>query len=98
VANFDEDSITMAAGQKALNGMNPAVVDGAFMASPQELIFGDAAAAFMIGNDKVIAEFKGSFSLSYDFADHYRGKRPMTASGRTAGSGAWDLTSSFPRQ
>jgi 3-hydroxy-3-methylglutaryl CoA synthase len=43
-------------------------------ASPQELIFGDAAAAFMVGNDNVIAEFKGAYSLSYDFTDHYRGK------------------------
>ena len=145
VANFDEDSITMAvaAGQMALTGMDPAKVNGAFMASttmpykerlnagivatalglgddiraadfsgglkagasallsamdavdagrmenvvvtaaesrmgkpasPQELIFGDAAAAFVVGRDKVIAEFKGSYSLSYDFADHYRGK------------------------
>jgi 3-hydroxy-3-methylglutaryl CoA synthase len=145
VANFDEDSITMAvaAGQKALNGIDPAKVNGAFMASttmpykerlnagivatalglgddiraadfsgglkagtsallsamdavdaermdnvvvtaaesrlgkpasPQELIFGDAAAAFVVGKDNVIAEFNGSYSLSYDFADHYRGK------------------------
>ena len=36
--------------------------------------FGDAAAAFVMGKDNVIAEFKGSYSLSYDFADHYRGK------------------------
>ena len=145
VANFDEDSITMAvaAGLNALNGMDPAKVQGAFMASttmpykerlnagivatavglgddirtadfsgglkagtsallsamdaveagrmdnvvvtvadsrlgkpasPQEMIFGDAAAAFVVGKESVIAEFKGSFSLSYDFADHYRGK------------------------
>jgi len=145
VANFDEDSITMAvaAGQKALNGMDLAKVNGAFMASttmpykerlnagivatalglgddiraadfsgglkagtsallsgmdaveagrmdnvvvtaaesrlgkpasPQELIFGDAAAGFVVGKDNVIAAFRGSYSLSYDFADHYRGK------------------------
>lgn len=43
-------------------------------ASPQELIFGDAAAAFVVGNENVIAEFKDSFSLSFDFVDHYRGK------------------------
>jgi 3-hydroxy-3-methylglutaryl CoA synthase/uncharacterized OB-fold protein len=42
-------------------------------AAPQELIFGDAAAAFMVGNEDVIAEFKGSFSTTYDFVDHYRG-------------------------
>ena len=145
VANFDEDSITMAvaAGLDALKGMDLSTVQGAFMASttmpykerlnagivstamglggdiraadftgglkagtsallsamdaveagrvdnivvtaaesrlgkpasPQELIFGDAAAAFVVGSENVIAEFKGSFSLSYDFADHYRGK------------------------
>ena len=43
-------------------------------ASPQELIFGDAAAALVIGDDNVAAEFKGSYSLTYDFADHYRGQ------------------------
>ncbi|MBW2635695.1 MAG: OB-fold domain-containing protein [Deltaproteobacteria bacterium] len=145
VANFDEDSITMAvaAGLNALDGIDRSRVQGVFLASttmpykerlnagivataiglgdnirtadfsgglkagtsallsaidsveagrmdnvvvtaaesrlgkpasPQELIFGDAAAAFVVGNDPVIAEFKGSFSLSYDFTDHYRGK------------------------
>jgi len=43
-------------------------------ASPQELIFGDAAAAFLVGDEGVIAEFKGSFSITYDFVDHYRGE------------------------
>ena len=43
-------------------------------ASPQELIFGDAAAAFLVGDEDVIAEFKGSFSITYDFVDHYRGE------------------------
>jgi len=43
-------------------------------ASPQELIFGDAAAALVIGDKDVIAEFKGSYSVTYDFADHYRGQ------------------------
>lgn len=42
-------------------------------ASSQELIFGDAAAAFLVGDEGVIAEFKGSFSTTYDFGDHYRG-------------------------
>jgi hydroxymethylglutaryl-CoA synthase len=41
--------------------------------SAQEMIFGDGAAAFLVGDDEVIAEFKGSYSLSYDFVDHYRG-------------------------
>ncbi|MFP4532501.1 MAG: SDR family NAD(P)-dependent oxidoreductase [Desulfobacterales bacterium] len=38
-----------------------------------EMWFGDGAAAFLIGNTDVIAEFKGSYSVSYDFIDHYRG-------------------------
>jgi hydroxymethylglutaryl-CoA synthase len=42
-------------------------------ASPQEMIFGDAGAAMLVGNENVIAEFKGSFSTTYDFVDHYRG-------------------------
>lgn len=43
-------------------------------ASPQELIFGDAAAALVLGQDDVVAEFKGSYSVTYDFNDHYRGQ------------------------
>jgi hydroxymethylglutaryl-CoA synthase len=42
-------------------------------ASPQELIFGDAAAALVVGSKNVIAEFKGSYSVTYDFVDRYRG-------------------------
>ena len=42
-------------------------------ASPQEMIFGDAAAALLVGDEGVIAEFKGSYSITYDFGDHYRG-------------------------
>jgi hydroxymethylglutaryl-CoA synthase len=42
-------------------------------ASSQELIFGDAAAALLLGDKEVIAEFKGSFSTTYDFVDHFRG-------------------------
>jgi hydroxymethylglutaryl-CoA synthase len=43
-------------------------------ASPQEMIFGDGAAAFLVGGGNVIAEFKGSYSTSHDFVDHYRGE------------------------
>ncbi len=43
-------------------------------ASPQELIFGDAGAALLVGDEDVIAEFKGSYSTTYDFVDHYRGE------------------------
>jgi len=42
-------------------------------ASPQEMLFGDAAAAFVVGGEDVIAEYKGSYSVTYDFGDHYRG-------------------------
>ncbi len=38
-----------------------------------EMWFGDGAASLMVGSDDVIAEFKGSYSLSRDFVDHYRG-------------------------
>lgn len=44
------------------------------MGSPQEMIFGDGGAAFLVGNSNSIAEYKGSFSLSFDFVDHFRGK------------------------
>jgi len=144
VANFDEDSLTMAvaAGRDALGGREPSGTDGVFLASttlpyrerlnagivatalgmdervraadfsgglragttallsalegvqaggaksllvcaadsrqarpasPQELVFGDAAAALLVGEEDVIAEFMGSYSLTYDFGDHYRG-------------------------
>lgn len=38
-----------------------------------ELWFGDGAASLLLGSDNVIAEYKGSFSTSHDFPDHYRG-------------------------
>jgi 3-hydroxy-3-methylglutaryl CoA synthase/NAD(P)-dependent dehydrogenase (short-subunit alcohol dehydrogenase family)/putative sterol carrier protein len=38
-----------------------------------EMWFGDGAASVEVGERDVIAEFKGSFSVSYDFVDHYRG-------------------------
>jgi 3-hydroxy-3-methylglutaryl CoA synthase/uncharacterized OB-fold protein len=144
VANFDEDSITMAvaAGMDALKGIDPSKIGGVYFASttmpykerlnagiisvalgadsniraadftgglkagttallsafegvqagflnnvvvcaadcrlakpaaPQELIFGDAAAALVVGNQDLIAQYKGSYSITYDFVDHYRG-------------------------
>lgn len=45
------------------------------MGSPQEMIFGDGAAAFLVGDKDVIAEFKCSSSLTCDFVDHYRGSK-----------------------
>ena len=38
-----------------------------------EMWFGDGAASLAVGSDNVIAEFKGSHSVSYDFVPHYRG-------------------------
>jgi hydroxymethylglutaryl-CoA synthase len=43
------------------------------MGSVQELMFGDAAAAFLVSDKDVIAEFKGSYSTGHDFVDHFRG-------------------------
>ncbi|MGB6064680.1 MAG: SDR family NAD(P)-dependent oxidoreductase [Desulfomonilaceae bacterium] len=40
-----------------------------------EMWFGDGAASVLVGDKDVIAEFKGSYSVSYDFVDHYRGDR-----------------------
>ncbi|TAK34417.1 MAG: hydroxymethylglutaryl-CoA synthase family protein [Chloroflexota bacterium] len=42
-------------------------------ASSFEMLFGDGAAALLLGDENVIAEFKGAHSVSYDFVDHYRG-------------------------
>ena len=38
-----------------------------------EMWFGDGAAALLVGDRDVIAEFRGSYTVSYDFVDHYRG-------------------------
>ncbi len=35
--------------------------------------FGDGAAALLLGSENVIAEHKGSYSVSHDFPDHFRG-------------------------
>ncbi len=40
-----------------------------------EMWFGDGAAAVTVGDTDVIAEFKGSYSVTHDFVDHYRGDR-----------------------
>ena len=38
-----------------------------------EMWFGDGAAAFTVGDSNVIAAYRGSYSVSHDFVDHYRG-------------------------
>ncbi len=43
-------------------------------ASAQELNFGDAGAAFLLGTENVIARFLGSHSVTVDFIDHFRGE------------------------
>ena len=44
----------------------------ALAASAQEMEYGDASAALLIGKDKVLAEFLGAGTLSVDFVDHFR--------------------------
>ena len=41
-------------------------------ASENEMVYGDAAAAFLIGEGDVIARSLGSHSITIDFVDHYR--------------------------
>jgi len=38
----------------------------------QEEMYGDGAAALLLGDKKVIATLEGSHSISYDFVDHWR--------------------------
>ena len=40
--------------------------------SMQEMLFGDGAAAVLLGKDNVIAEYIDSYSVTYDFVDHFR--------------------------
>ncbi|TAK36730.1 MAG: hydroxymethylglutaryl-CoA synthase family protein [Chloroflexota bacterium] len=42
-------------------------------ASNNEMLCGDGAASLLLGDQDVVAEFCGSYSVSYDFVDHYRG-------------------------
>ena len=39
---------------------------------PQEFVYGDGAAAFMVGQDDVVAELEATYSLSVDFVDRWR--------------------------
>jgi hydroxymethylglutaryl-CoA synthase len=43
-------------------------------ATPKELLYGDGAAAVMLGGKNLIAKFLGSDSLSVDFVDHFRSR------------------------
>jgi len=42
------------------------------VASPQEMNYGDASAAFLTGSGDVIANYLGGYSNTIDFVDHYR--------------------------
>jgi len=42
-------------------------------ATNYEMWFGDGAASLLVGDSRVIAEFLGAHSVTYDFIDHYRG-------------------------
>jgi len=46
--------------------------------SSQELTFSDGAASILVGSNAVIAEYKGSYSVSYDFPDHWRAEYDKT--------------------
>jgi hydroxymethylglutaryl-CoA synthase len=46
--------------------------------SSQEMTFSDGAAALLVGSDAVIAEYEGSYSVSYDFPDHWRAEHDRT--------------------
>jgi len=41
--------------------------------SPQEMTYGDGAAALLVGSGAAVARFIGSHSETIDFVDHYRG-------------------------
>ncbi len=41
-------------------------------ATMYEMFLGDAGAAILVGNDDVIAEYLGSYSIQHDLVDHYR--------------------------
>jgi 3-hydroxy-3-methylglutaryl CoA synthase len=41
--------------------------------STQELIYGVGAAALTVGDNNVLAELIGQYSITEDFVDHYRG-------------------------
>jgi 3-hydroxy-3-methylglutaryl CoA synthase/NAD(P)-dependent dehydrogenase (short-subunit alcohol dehydrogenase family) len=42
------------------------------MANNYEMWFGDGAASLLVGDKNVIAEYIGSYTVTYDFIDHYR--------------------------
>ncbi|HEX3809391.1 MAG TPA: 3-oxoacyl-[acyl-carrier-protein] synthase III C-terminal domain-containing protein [Rhizomicrobium sp.] len=87
ISSMDVSS-SQRAGVSALIAANDAVKSGrvkaplvaagekrkARAASSQEMQFGDAGAAFTLGNTNIIASILGSHSLTLDFVDHFRGE------------------------
>ncbi len=87
ISSFDVSS-SQRAGTSALIAALDAVASGrakaplvaagehrkARAASTQEMAFGDAGAAILLGKDKVVAKFLGSHSRTVDFVDHFRGE------------------------
>ncbi|MBU0516529.1 MAG: SDR family NAD(P)-dependent oxidoreductase [Proteobacteria bacterium] len=63
VKSGDRESLLVAATDKRL----------AKTAYFYEMWFGDGAASMLVGSKNVIAEFLGSFTVTHDFVDHYRG-------------------------
>ncbi|MEW6263128.1 MAG: SDR family NAD(P)-dependent oxidoreductase [Thermodesulfobacteriota bacterium] len=63
VKSGDKKSVLVAAADKRMT--RPA--------SFYEMWFGDGAASVLVGGENVIAEFLGSYTVTKDFADHYRG-------------------------
>lgn len=47
------------------------------MGSTQEYLFGDGAAAFLVGEEGVIAKIEDSYSLSLNFIDHRRTQKDL---------------------
>ncbi|MCP4622759.1 MAG: hydroxymethylglutaryl-CoA synthase family protein, partial [bacterium] len=64
VKSGDYRNVLVAAGDRRITKM----------AYLHELWAGDGAASLLLGTDNVIAEFKGSHTLTVDFVDHFRGE------------------------
>lgn len=63
VRSGDKSNVLVAASDKR-------ITKSAYL---HEMWYGDGAASLLVGKDNVIAEWKGSHSVSYDFVPHYRG-------------------------
>ena len=86
IAGMDVTSSQRAATSGLIAALNAATAEGGQhllvagekretqSAVSQELLYGDGAAALMLGSENVIAEYLGSASVTVDFVDHYRRK------------------------